>query len=121
MKGGRGRRIEDAELDVSCITVDHSWHGSAQSGAGFAVTATLCSFADMAAVNSLLHDLSGLGPGPEGLPHAPVSIVEASQVHVGVDVLVVVVLLRSIDGLREREMLEKTEQENVCAEQFLLW
>lgn len=54
-------------------------------------------------VNSLLHDLSCLGPGPQSLPHIPVSVVESSQVHVGVDVLVIVVLLSRTDGLRESE------------------
>lgn len=47
-----------------------------------------------------LHDLRCVGPGPQSLPHVPVSVVEASQVHVGVDVLVVVVLLSRSDGLR---------------------
>lgn len=64
-------------------------------------------------VNSLLHDLSGLGPGPKSLPHIPVSVMETSQVHVGVDVLVVVVLLSRANRLyireREREQKVKTD------------
>lgn len=60
-------------------------------------------------MNSLLHDLSCLGPGPQSLPHIPVSVVESSQVHVGVDVLVIVVLLSRTDSLREsRETQEKS-------------
>ena len=41
----------------------------------------------------LLHDLRSLGPGPERVAHVAVPVVEARQVHEGVDVLVVVVLL----------------------------
>lgn len=55
----------------------------------------------MVVVDSLLHDLRGLGPGPQRLPHVAVSVVEAGQVHVGVDVLVVVVFLSRADGLRD--------------------
>lgn len=54
-------------------------------------------------MNLLLHDLGGLCPGPQGLPHTPVPVVETSQVHVGVDVLVVIVLLSRTDGLRDRD------------------
>lgn len=56
---------------------------------------------DASPANSLLHDLCSLGPGPQSLLHVPVSVVEAGQVHVGVDVLVVVVPLSRADGLRE--------------------
>lgn len=43
--------------------------------------------------DSLLHDLRGLGPGTEGVAHVAVAVMEACQVHEGVDVLVVVVPL----------------------------
>lgn len=59
-------------------------------------------------VNSLLHDLSCFGPGPQSLPHIPVPVVESGKVHVGVDVLVVVVLLSGGDGLRERAWKHRT-------------
>lgn len=57
----------------------------------------MCSCSD----DSLLHDLSSLGPGSQSVPHVPVSVVETSQVHVGVDVLVVVVLLSRCHSLIE--------------------
>lgn len=50
--------------------------------------------------NLLLHDPGGVGPGPQRVPHIPVPVVEAGQVHVGVDVLVVVMVLGRTHGLR---------------------
>lgn len=61
-------------------------------------------------MNLLLHDLGGLSPGPQGLPHTPVPVVEASQVHVGVDVLVVIVLLSRSDGLRDTDRSKKVNK-----------
>lgn len=55
-----------------------------------------------------LHDLRCVGPGPQSLPDIPVSVVEARQVHVGVDVLVVVVLLSRSDGLRDHKASKST-------------
>lgn len=52
---------------------------------------------------SLLHDLRGLSPGLQSLLHVPVSVMETSQVHVGVDVLVVVMLLGRTHSLTDRE------------------
>lgn len=56
----------------------------------------------MRGAHSLLHDLCGLGPSPQSLPHVPVSVVETSQVHVRVDVLVVVVLQSRIHSLKKQ-------------------
>lgn len=50
-------------------------------------------------VDLLLHDLSCSGPGLQSLPDVLVSVVETGEVHVGVNVLVVVVLLGRLDRL----------------------
>lgn len=61
-------------------------------------------------VNVPLHDLRCIGPGPQSLPHVAVPVVKASQVHVGVDVLVVVVLLSRSDGLADHKLTRLVSQ-----------
>lgn len=41
--------------------------------------------------SSLLDNSSGVGPGLQGFAHIAIATVVASQVHVGVDVLILVV------------------------------